>query len=100
MQAYNSRCAPTPRSRRRTNRPILPTATGCRQLIASLPRPADEATLRAHAIACNAVIDGLWLEGSALPEAFAPGEVERIGLHRSARSLDLIFFPICQGAMR
>ena len=36
--------------------------------------------LRRLAIACNAVIDGLWLEGGVLPEAFAAGEVERIGL--------------------
>lgn len=50
-------------------------------LIAALPRPATTAGLRADAIACNAVIDGLWLEGSALPEAFSPGELERIGLH-------------------
>ena len=49
-------------------------------LIAALPRPADDARLRADAIACNAVIDGLWLEGSALPEGFATGELERIGL--------------------
>lgn len=49
-------------------------------LIADLPRKADAARLRADAIACNAVIDGLWLEGSALPDAFAPGELERIGL--------------------
>jgi AcrR family transcriptional regulator len=49
-------------------------------LIAALPRAADEARLRAEAIACNAVIDGLWLEGSALPEGFAEGELERIGL--------------------
>jgi TetR/AcrR family transcriptional repressor of bet genes len=49
-------------------------------LIADLPRPSSPETLRAHAIACNAVIDGLWLEGSALPEAFAPGELVRIGL--------------------
>jgi AcrR family transcriptional regulator len=49
-------------------------------LIAALPRPADTARLRADAIACNAVIDGLWLEGSALPEGFAKGELERIGL--------------------
>jgi TetR/AcrR family transcriptional regulator, transcriptional repressor of bet genes len=37
-------------------------------------------SLRRHAIACNAVIDGLWLEGSALPEAFDPDELTRIGL--------------------
>ena len=49
-------------------------------LIADLARPADAATLRREAIACNAVIDGLWLEGSALPDAFAPGELSAIGL--------------------
>jgi hypothetical protein len=31
-------------------------------------------------IACNAVIDGLWMEGSALPAAFKPGELPQIGL--------------------
>ena len=36
---------------------------------------------RADAIACNAVIDGLWLEGSALPDGFAFGELVEIGLH-------------------
>jgi len=36
--------------------------------------------LRALAIACNAVIDGLWLEGGALPDAFAPDELVAIGL--------------------
>ncbi|SPH24114.1 HTH-type transcriptional regulator BetI [Defluviimonas aquaemixtae] len=35
---------------------------------------------RPLAIASNAVIDGLWLEAGALPEAFAPGEVTRVGL--------------------
>jgi AcrR family transcriptional regulator len=50
------------------------------ELIADLSRVTDAATLRAQAIACNAVIDGLWLEGSALPEAFAPGELSRIGV--------------------
>lgn len=50
-------------------------------LIAALPRTSDKAGLRTDAIACNAVIDGLWLEGSALPDAFWPGELERIGLH-------------------
>lgn len=49
-------------------------------LIADLPRVADASRLRADAIACNAVIDGLWLEGSVLPESFDPGELERIGL--------------------
>lgn len=49
-------------------------------LIAALPRRADPQTLRAQAIACNAVIDGLWLEGGALPHAFAEDELPRIGL--------------------
>lgn len=49
-------------------------------LIADLPRNATSEHLRADAIAYNAVIDGLWLEASMLPESFAPGEIERIGL--------------------
>lgn len=49
-------------------------------LIAALPGQGDPARARRLAIAANAVIDGLWLEGSALPAAFAPGELERIGL--------------------
>lgn len=46
---------------------------------------------RAKAVAVNALIDGLWLEASALPGAFAPGEVERIGLAAAGRiaGLDL-----------
>ena len=50
------------------------------QLIADLPRAAGEAQLRGEAIACNEVIDGLWLEGSILPHAFAPVEIVRLGL--------------------
>lgn len=50
------------------------------QLIAALPREATPARLRSEAIACNAVIDGLWLEGSILSQAFATGEIETIGL--------------------
>lgn len=49
-------------------------------LIAALPRIADARRLRAEAIACNGLIDGLWLEGSLLPHAFAPGEIATIGL--------------------
>ena len=41
-------------------------------------RVCDPATLRRHAIACNAVIDGLWLEGSALPDWFVQGELPAI----------------------
>lgn len=50
-------------------------------LIAQLPRATvPPAQVRRDAIACNAVIDGLWLEGSALPDGFAEGELESIGL--------------------
>jgi TetR/AcrR family transcriptional regulator, transcriptional repressor of bet genes len=61
-------------------------------LIANLPRIATTAQLRSDAIACNAVIDGLWLEGSALPHAFEDKELERIGLHAvgAILGLDLI----------
>ncbi|MFW8594672.1 TetR family transcriptional regulator C-terminal domain-containing protein [Cribrihabitans neustonicus] len=43
-------------------------------------RPPPPAQAHRLAIACNAVIDGLWLEGGALPEAFEPGELPGIGL--------------------
>lgn len=49
-------------------------------LIAALPRDASDVQLRRDAIACNGVIDGLWLEGSILPEAFAPQEIIDIAL--------------------
>lgn len=49
-------------------------------LIAAIPGERSPAELRQLAIAANAVIDGLWLEGSILPQAFAKGEVVRIGL--------------------
>ena len=49
-------------------------------LIAALPREASPDQCHRDAIACNAVIDGLWLEGSALPQGFASGELQAIGL--------------------
>ena len=49
-------------------------------LIAALPQDRSATELRQMAIACNAVIDGLWLEGSALPEAFTTGELVHIGI--------------------
>jgi AcrR family transcriptional regulator len=49
-------------------------------IAAALPGVNDPARLRALAIACNAVIDGLWLEGSILPDTFGEREIERIGL--------------------
>jgi hypothetical protein len=43
-------------------------------------RSPDAGQARRLAIACNAVIDGLWLEGGALPEAFEPDELTGIAL--------------------
>lgn len=43
--------------------------------------PAEPERLYQLATACNGLIDGLWMEGGALPEAFAPGELSQIGLN-------------------
>lgn len=52
-------------------------------------RSVSPARLHQLAIACNAVIDGLWLEGGALPDAFAPGELVEIGLQSVSAIIDL-----------
>ncbi|WP_069300588.1 TetR/AcrR family transcriptional regulator [Neptunicoccus sediminis] len=51
------------------------------EALAEAGTPASQVELRRMAIAGNAVIDGLWMEGGALPEAFEAGELARIGLH-------------------
>ena len=43
-------------------------------------RKPSPARLRHLSVACNAVIDGLWMEGGALPDEFAQGELVSIGL--------------------
>ncbi|MBE0453142.1 TetR/AcrR family transcriptional regulator [Roseovarius autotrophicus] len=43
-------------------------------------RPADPATTRRLAIAGNALLDGLWLEASALPEQLPPEEARAIAI--------------------
>jgi AcrR family transcriptional regulator len=58
-------------------------------LIAALPRKASPEQCHRDAIACNAVIDGLWLEGSALPQGFASGELQAIGLAAVSAILNL-----------
>ncbi len=47
------------------------------------------ADARTAAIACNAVMDGLWLEGSALPEAFGAAELEDIAIRSVGAILGL-----------
>lgn len=56
-------------------------------LIAALP--CCPLPPRAAAIALNALLDGLWLEGGLLPQGFGPGEVQRLALTAAARILDL-----------
>ncbi len=49
--------------------------------LAEAGQNCPKARLKQLAIACNAVIDGLWMEGGALPDAFDTGELARIGLY-------------------
>ena len=63
-------------------------------LIAALPGNRTDSELRGLAIACNAVIDGLWLEGCLLPEAFVRGELVELGIRSvgSIVGIDLMRF--------
>jgi AcrR family transcriptional regulator len=58
-------------------------------LVRALPQLPAGRDLRALAIACNAVIDGLWLEGCLQPDAWTPGALERIGLDACGAILGL-----------
>lgn len=49
----------------------------------------DTSEARALAIAGNALLDGLWIEGSALPDHFHPGELRQIALTSFGRLLSL-----------
>ena len=59
------------------------------EVLAAAGRAADPALLRTHAIAINAVIDGLWIEGCLAGEMFAPGELQRIGIRTVEAQLGL-----------
>lgn len=52
------------------------------ELIAALPdhRGKDAGAIRGLATACNAMIDGLWFEGSLQPELLDPDRLAAIGL--------------------
>jgi TetR/AcrR family transcriptional regulator, transcriptional repressor of bet genes len=50
-------------------------------LIAALPTKRSEEELRRLAIAGNALLDGLWMEGGTLPDAFAKGELVNIAIN-------------------
>ena len=49
-------------------------------LITALPRERSAEGLRQDAIACNALIDGLWMEGSILTDTFKPDDLTEIAL--------------------
>ncbi|MEO5323055.1 TetR family transcriptional regulator C-terminal domain-containing protein [Mesorhizobium sp. CC13] len=50
------------------------------EVLAEAGRRADMAELRRHAIAINAIIDGLWIEGCLAGDMFANGELAEIGV--------------------
>ncbi len=52
-------------------------------------RAPDPKLCRELAISCNALIDGLWIEGAALGSRFAPNEIADIGLRKIGVLLDL-----------
>jgi len=54
-------------------------------------KPCDARQARALAIAGNALLDGLWIEASLLPDHFAPGEMRTISIRAFERLLDLEF---------
>ena len=58
-------------------------------LIGDLPGTRDARELRQLAITCNAVIDGLWMEGCTLPEAFGRGELVQLGIRSVGAILGL-----------
>lgn len=62
-------------------------------LITALPQTPSPSDARAKAIACNALIDGLWMESGLLPEAFAPDEIVTIALHAAGAILDCALMP-------
>lgn len=59
--------------------------------LAAIGQFPDAAELQSMATACNAVIDGLWLEGGALPDDFERSEILNTGLFAIGRitGLDL-----------
>lgn len=50
------------------------------EVLAGTGQPASAGELRRHAIAINAIIDGLWVEGCLAGEMFESGELAEIGI--------------------
>ena len=52
-------------------------------------KPYDKISTRSLAIAGNALLDGLWIEASVLPDQFATGEMRSLAIRAFSRLLDL-----------
>lgn len=59
------------------------------EVLAAEQRNPDTSQLRHHAIAINAIIDGLWIEGCLAGEMFSPGELAAIGIKTVEAELGL-----------
>jgi AcrR family transcriptional regulator len=59
------------------------------EVLAADRRQPDANELRHHAIAINAIIDGLWIEGCLAGEMFSPGELAAIGIKAVEAELGL-----------
>lgn len=68
-------------------------------LIAELPGHTDAAKVRSLAIAGNGLIDGLWLEGCALPGGFGPDELAIIGAQALGAILGVDLVPYLPAAL-
>ena len=62
-------------------------------LIGALPCHRRSSRLTVLAIACNGLLDGLWLEGCALPDAFADDELVRVGIEAVGAILGVNLVP-------
>lgn len=60
-------------------------------VFAATGRPAAAEELESEATAVNALIDGLWLEGSILPEDFGEETLPRLGLQKTGALLGVTF---------
>lgn len=59
------------------------------ETFAAVGRRAEAGPLRRHAIAVNAVIDGLWIEGCMAGDLFATGELADVGIAAVGRILGI-----------
>ncbi|MGX5805357.1 TetR family transcriptional regulator C-terminal domain-containing protein [Bradyrhizobium sp. Arg314] len=59
------------------------------EVLAAEQRKTDASELRHHAIAINAIIDGLWIEGCLAGEMFSPGQLAAIGIKAVEAELGL-----------